>query len=264
MDILTHALSGLAVASVVASISKCRPAQKGVILFAGIFGAVFPDSDVLSRWSGFDSTIGSWFGLTHSGHEIYFSTFWYSHHVFFHSLLGALLISSLLWAIAGLVYWKILRQSPAYWGGMNYLGAYSLSFFLGYLMHLFGDMPTPSGTWGGVAFWYPLSEFVGGWGYTWWWNNYDIFLILLACCTVNILILFLHRWWERQLRWMPLLLFVGSCWFIGQQLQKRNVDFNRQDLAKKEHISRQIQHDILGSEVYDWMVKLDESLPVFF
>ncbi|MEM7658083.1 MAG: metal-dependent hydrolase [Bacteroidota bacterium] len=265
MDILTHICSGLAVATVVASLVRCRPLQKGVILFAGALGGAFPDIDAVSLWSGFDGTIGTWFGLEHSGSEIYSSTFWYSHHVFFHSILGALLVSSLIWALAGWIYWKPLRQSPRYWCGMQYLGPYSYSFFFGYLLHLMGDLPTPEGSWGGIALFYPLKAFFGGWGATWWWNNYDIFLILFSCVLVNVLIMVVQqRLWEKQLKWLPLLVFVGSLTLIGQQLNRRQVDFNQHSYQEKERISLEIQQEILPPGVYKTMRKVDEALPVYF
>ena len=265
LDILTHICSGLASATVVASLTQCRPLQKGVILFAGAFGGAFPDLDAISLWSGFDGTLGNWFGLAHSGREIYSSTFWYSHHVFFHSLLGAILVSSLIWALAGWIYWKPMKQSPRYWCGMDYLGPYSYSFFFGYLMHLLGDLPTPNGSWGGIALLYPLKTFVGGWGAIWWWNNYDIFLLLLGCVLANLLILLVQqRLWEKQLKWLPLVIFLGSMVLIGEAMYQRQIDFNQHSYQENERISLEIQQEILPKGIYQRMKELDESLPVFF
>ena len=103
MDILTHALSGIAVGSVLVTCSKKGLSDKIFVISLSCFGGVLPDFDALSLWSGFDQTFGSWFGLAHSGKEIYFSKFWYSHHGLLHSSFAAFFvmffISIVIWAI---------------------------------------------------------------------------------------------------------------------------------------------------------------------
>jgi len=54
-----------------------------------------------------------------------------------------------------------------------------IGFFLGFLVHLIEDIPTPASTWGGVNFFYPSKLYIRGIGVIWWWSNYDIFLIVV-------------------------------------------------------------------------------------
>jgi hypothetical protein len=48
-------------------------------------------------------------------------------------------------------------------------------------------MPTPASTWGGVNFFWPFKTYIGGTGHIWWWNNYDIFLIVVAVIIINLI-----------------------------------------------------------------------------
>ena len=61
-------------------------------------------------------------------------------------------------------------------------------YLISYLIHVFEDMPTPSFVWGGVAFLFPSENYWGGKGYIWWWNNYDLFLIIISVFFLNVLI----------------------------------------------------------------------------
>jgi membrane-bound metal-dependent hydrolase YbcI (DUF457 family) len=99
MDILTHAISGLAVGTVIIGISQKRKiGNLKIIGFSG-FGAVLPDIDAVSMWSKFDNTFGKLFHLTYPGRAIYAMKLWYSHHGFFHSIVAALLFVFLLGVI---------------------------------------------------------------------------------------------------------------------------------------------------------------------
>ena len=101
MDILTHAISGLAAGTAVVGISQNRKiGSLKIIGFSGL-GAVLPDIDAVSMWSKFDSTFGKLFHLSYSGRTIYSMKLWYSHHGFFHSIVAALLFTFLL----GLIFY---------------------------------------------------------------------------------------------------------------------------------------------------------------
>ena len=43
--------------------------------------------------------------------------------------------------------------------------------------------------WNGVNFFWPSKYYIGGTGDIWWWNNYDIFLIVLSVVLTNTVIL---------------------------------------------------------------------------
>lgn len=66
-----------------------------------------------------------------------------------------------------------------------------LGFSTGYLMHLLEDLPTPSGSWDGINFLWPSTQYYGGIGEIWWWNNYDIFLIVVTVCLINAVLILL-------------------------------------------------------------------------
>lgn len=185
MDIITHTLSGIVISTIVASLSKKAIWKKGMIVFCGGIGGALPDIDAISMWSRFDSTIGTFFHLAHTGRDIYFNNYWYSHHNFTHSLVGGLITTSCLLMLLSLpvmVWIKYHTRKSLF----KRIGVYWIAMFLGYVMHLVGDLPTPSHTWGGIKLFWPLPMAIGGTGHIWWWNNYDIFLIIGVCCAINI------------------------------------------------------------------------------
>ncbi|MEM7372517.1 MAG: metal-dependent hydrolase [Bacteroidota bacterium] len=264
MDILIHTLSGTATATVIAGLHPCRPSQKTKIVLIGAFAGALPDLDAVSLWSGFDRTIGNFLGLAHSGREIYFGKLWYSHHVFMHSLLCDFLFTLLAVFIGGWMYCKWIKRAPDIWSGIRYLSVYFLTFFLAYFSHLMGDLPTPGGSWGGINLWFPSEEFTGGWGYTWWWNNYDIFLLLSGCTLLNIVVMISWGKWERQLKYLPAWIYMLTIGLICFQLYQRPVNFNETGTGSKEKRSLEIQEEILGPELYHLMRRFDEALPVYF
>ena len=79
MDLLTHTLTGLAAGTVVASFAKTKKQQWGIVLISMLGGAL-PDFDAISLWWDFDNTIGAFFNLSESGHDIYYGKHAYSHH----------------------------------------------------------------------------------------------------------------------------------------------------------------------------------------
>lgn len=66
-----------------------------------------------------------------------------------------------------------------------------LDFFLAGTFHLLEDMPTPDNIWGGVRIFFPFEVYIGGWNYIWWWNNYDLFLIILLTAILAIILLYI-------------------------------------------------------------------------
>lgn len=225
---------------------------------------MLPDIDAISLWSRFDQTIGSFLHLSHTGRNIYFSNYWYSHHNFTHSLVGGLLITSclvLLPSLPVLVYPKSNDTRASFRG----LAVYWLAAFAGYVMHLVGDLPTPSHTWGGIKLFWPLPQAIGGTGHIWWWNNYDIFLILAGCCTVNLgLIVFAHFVKKPLIRYLPLVICMVSLLAIFYQIDQRHVDFAQAGHAAHEKKSLEIQQQILGRKLYGIMREIDRKLPLCF
>ncbi len=112
MDILSHSLSGVAFGTVIASFTdKGFKRKAGVVLLSG-FGGALPDIDAISLWSKFDTTIGHFFGLAHSGNEIYFSKFWYSHHGAMHSLLVAGIVTLIIGILLSLFSFSCTTCPP--------------------------------------------------------------------------------------------------------------------------------------------------------
>jgi inner membrane protein len=251
MDIVTHTLSGIAVGTILAMYKKSNKC----ILFGGIGGAL-PDVDAISLWSGFDGTIGKLCGLSHSGHDIYFGKYWYSHHAFMHSLLAAFLVGiSVFWIC------KIYKSKNAF--------SYGMAVCMGFIMHLIGDMPTPGSTWGGVSFWWPSMQYVGGTGDVWWWNNYDIFLITLAVVIVNLIWLALGYFLKSQLFYkLGIVVLLTGIGLSAYQIKTRGYDFDYMgfstDFGAKEEKSLAIQHKILGDKLFNMMQSIDQKIHLNF
>ena len=217
MDILIHTLSGTATATAIAGTFGKNNTQRFQIVTLGAFAGALPDFDAISLWSKFDSTIGSWLSLP-KGKEIYFGKLWYSHHAFLHSLLAACLLAITIFAFLFLKrhFQKTTLPSQVYF-------IYPITGLLSFCSHLLGDMPTPASVWGGVAFWFPVESYTGGWGKIWWWNNYDIFLILLSCTLLNLILFRLKK--SRLVNIFAPLIFILSFLFITYQVNHRDFDF---------------------------------------
>lgn len=252
MDILTHGITGLALSTTVAAHTSSNWKSKLWIVMAGGFGGILPDVDVISKWGGFDRTFGQWFNLQQTGNEIFWDTHWYSHHVFTHSIIGALLFV-FLGSIIYLVYGKFLNT-----GKMTKLRWYALAFIMGYMGHLLEDMITPGGPWDGIAFFWPSSHFTGGWGKIWWWNNYDLFLIVGSALIINLGII-IAKYKEALLT--KLILLVAFILF-AIQVERRNYDFNLK--GNNEELSKEFQKQYLGEELYHIIHQLDDIIPVAF
>lgn len=254
MDILTHGLTGIAISSSLLAHSKGNWKQKSGIASLGLLGGILPDIDVISKWSGFDRTFGNWFNLKESGNAIFGQTHWYSHHVFTHSILGALFFALLL--ITSYLLIKRFQNNSL----TPHLKFYVLAFLLAYFAHLFQDMITPGGPWKGIAFFWPSSNFVGGWGKIWWWDNYDLFLIVCLVIGLNSVVLF-SKFKTKILS--KVIILMGLILFVFQT-EKRTFDYNQKNYQKNAQQAKQDQKQFLGEKLYKLMEKLDNGIPVAF
>lgn len=260
MDILTHTLCGVAAGTVLASFTKKKWKEKLTIMaFSGIGGA-FPDIDAVSMWSKFDVTIGKIFHLTYLGKDIYTAKLWYSHHAFFHSILAGFIFTLLI----GVIFYILKLKSDK-----NILHSFKirflilLGFFSGYFIHLLCDMPTPFGAWGGVELFFPSKSYIGGSGQIWWWNNYDIFLIVVCVIIINLFLLFIPK--IKEITAIIFTIGLISCF---HQINLRKTNFNQTEYktnyAKSEIKSKEIQREILGKTTYNLMIKFDNMLLLNF
>lgn len=264
MDILTHTISGLAVGTVLASFSKGGIRQRVLILCFSAFGGALPDIDAISLWSRFDTTAGHWLGLQESGEVIYSARFWYSHHGFMHSLAAAFILA----LCTGLFFClkdRVIGKEKIPWGvGLKNRWFLWGGFLGGYIIHLLEDMVTPGGDWEGIRFFFPLNIYVGGTGDVWWWNNYDIFLIVLTILLLNLILLFSLRSFRRRMwRYTSLIFFAGFV-IVMIQIKSGNYDFNKGEYAQNEQESLKIQQQRLSKGIYNRMVKFDKWLKIYF
>tara|TARA_Y100000739_G_C20575504_1_gene450047 strand:- start:667 stop:1467 length:801 start_codon:yes stop_codon:yes gene_type:complete len=266
MDILSHTLSGFTIGATAMQFSNKGIKHKFLILIASGIAAFFPDLDVITHWSGFDSTLGEWFNLNDSGVHIYHQKLWYSHHGLFHSLLmavvfclGCALLMLLFKARKSLMF-ELKNNTPLY-----------LSVFFAYLVHLFEDMPTPEFVWGGVAFMFPSKNYWGGTGHIWWWNNYDLFLIILFAFLSVLILSVLGALIRKSLKWFALVVVLVATTVFFRQMAYRTHDFNYTGFSghhavwqANEKKSKQIQKQILGDNLYQIMEQFDNSMPFWF
>lgn len=264
MDIVTHTLSGIAISTVFASLSKKDLWKKGIILFCGSIGASIPDIDVISLWSGFDRTIGKVLHLASTGKDIYFGNSWYSHRHFTHSLVGGLTMTLLVLFLSYLAcvlfskdtnITKFLKDKCVYFG----------AFWCAHFIHLLEDMLTPGGNWGGIALFWPINKPIGGMGLLWYRNNYDIFLMVLFCCFINIgVVAVYHVFHKKFIRYLPVAICICSLLAVLYQIDQRNFSFAYKGYTKRyreyERRSLEIQRKILGKNIYALMVRLDRSV----
>jgi len=258
MDILTHTISGMAAASVVANISNQKWIGKIKMIITGAVAGALPDIDVITRWKGFDGTFGQWFNLTISGDEAFGAKLWYSHHAFFHSLLASVMFGVLL----GLIMYFVRSKFKLSKLSLIKVTPFVVAFILGFNMHLLEDMVTPGGGWGGIAYLWPSKVYVGGFGNTWWWNNYDIFLLANVVVIINVLLFFIGK--KRFVKIAGVLVFVVGFSLGLMQIKSRNYNFNSRENINKEALSKEIQQDVLGDKVFYMMEKLDVLIPVAF
>ncbi|MCL2598264.1 MAG: metal-dependent hydrolase [Paludibacter sp.] len=266
MDILTHVCSGIASATVIASFPK-KASMRIKILASGALGGAFPDVDAISMWSHFDSTFGRLFHLSHSGKVIYGAKFWYSHHAFFHSVAAALFFALIFGLLSYGIYKTVSRS------GKETFSAYcknhfllAISFITGYLLHLFCDMPTPGSVWGGVDLFFPFAGYIGGSGKIWWWNNYDIFLLLVLCILINGALLFTLKQNIQQKAVIVVAVLTLALAEIQINTRQYNYAYSGQAnrYSEMEQQSKREQERILGKRIYSSIEWLDRHLPVQF
>lgn len=266
MDIISHTLTGVAVGTVFAAISNDDWKRKCSIIFAGGIGGALPDIDAISMWSRFDSTIGAFLGLEHTGREIYAGKFWYSHHAALHSILAPLIIILLAVIISSVVRKRFNMVDIR--NHFNIKKFSLLAFFFGFLLHLFEDMPTPASVWGGVNLFFPNDQYIGGFGNIWWWNNYDLVLIITSVILLNMMINFVPKFIHKIKITSSMSVFLIGLSLFLYQINTRPVDFsysgNTSNFDNFEAQSKQIQKDILGETVYDIMSKIDDRIPLNF
>ncbi len=268
MDILTHIVSGVAVSSVVAGFAISSPVSMKRILAAGALGGAFPDMDAISLWSKFDTTIGKWLGLAHSGKDIYFGKFWYSHHGFCHSIAAAIIVGFLIGCWVFFYRWMRRKKEKNFvYFFKDNLPVY-LAFVLGCLAHAVGDLSTPASVWDGMRLFWPLPVYVGGWGDIWWWNNYDIFLIISVCALLNILLIlsaYVIRFRVHIIVFVIALLALAGVWW---QTDNRKTDYaykgHTPHYNELEEKSMAEQRRILGDNFYRAMRRFDDWLPFNF
>lgn len=268
MDILTHVISGTAVAACAATFVPATAVRKAKILFVGTLGGFWPDIDAVSMWSRFDSVFGQLFGLSHTGRAIYGSKFWYSHHAFFHSLLGSILFGILLMLAIYFVYKLLSKRKTTFSAFVKSHMIYFVVFVLGYWVHLAGDLPTPASVWGGMALWWPSAEYVGGYGKIWWWNNYDIFLLILFSIIINLTIPAISKYIRRRAKVFTTLVLCITLVLITIQVNTRQYDYaykgNTSKYAEMEKNSKKEQERILGKRIYRYMEWFDRKMPFYF
>lgn len=269
MDILTHTLSGVAIGTVVSSFANSGFKNKlKIVLISGFAGAL-PDFDAISLWSGFDSTIGDFFNLSASGKEIYSGKYWYSHHAFFHSVFASILIAGIFGLISYLIDSRFKRlQNKSFIDSLKQKRILLIGFILGFIIHLIEDMPTPASTWGGVNFFWPSKSYIGGTGDIWWWNNYDIFLIVVGVIVANFSLHLIKRFVNIDLRKITVGVFIIGFSFAVIQIKTRDYDFAYKGHAVRyqefEDISKQLQKEILGDKLYRLMENFDNKLKIYF
>lgn len=266
MDLISHTLTGIAVGTVAATVSKEHWKTKMSIILIGGFGGALPDFDALSLWSKFDTTIGRFLHLPYTGNQIYFGKLWYSHHGAFHSILAPILLSIFLFLGIAFFHKYRSREVVRTHFTTNYLKY--LAFILGFIFHLLEDMPTPASVWGGVNLFFPSSNYIGGFGKIWWWNNYDLVLIIVAVIVLNLGLNFIKNH-SRNIRVLLSVATISLGIIIAlYQINTRPIDFSYKghtlDYDKFEKQSKEIQKEILGDKLYKIMEKIDNKIPLYF
>ena len=266
MDILSHTFSGLAIGATAIHFSNKDIKHKFLIVLVSGVAAFFPDLDVISYWSGFDSSIGEWFNLKDLGVNIYHQKRWYSHHGLFHSLFMAI-VFCFFCVLISLFFngWTTFKNRFR-----ANIPFYS-SVFLAYLVHLFEDMPTPDFVWGGVAFMFPSMNYWGGTGHIWWWNNYDLFLIITFTFLMLLILGLIGKILKKSMKWIALSVFLTATGAYLYQITNRKYDFNYTGFSEhhakwhqNEEQSKKIQMEILGKDLYTIIERFDNSLPIWF
>lgn len=267
MDILSHTFSGLAIGACATQFAVLgKRNQIKIIILSGLAGFL-PDLDVVSMWSGFDSFIGKWFDLKELGKEIYHKKYWYSHHGFLHSLLSSLLFTLV---VASFQFKKLIKRMHVT-ASLKKSIPLAISVFLSYNIHLWEDMITPYFTWGGVAYVFPINSYWGGKGFVWWWNNYDLFLIIFLTFIFGMVALLFSWLLRKKLRNVVVIILFFSVLLFCNQVSNRSFDFQYHGFSEHHEVwqnyelqSKKLQKEILGDHLYEVMEWFDNQLPIWF
>jgi inner membrane protein len=266
MDILIHTLSGATTAAFIATFSDSKTKVKLLMVLLGAFAGALPDIDAISLWSKFDGTFGKWLHLSHSGNQIYFGKFWYSHHGFFHSVFAAALFSIIFMWIHNSCFSK--EKWRDYFKRKQTKLLFAV-FFFSYISHLLGDLPTPGAAWGGIRLFFPFEIYIGGYGTTWWWNNYDVFLALLV--TSGLLLLFIlaeDKFLKKDLIKLASGIYIFGvllcCYFVTHHSISFSYSGNTSRYEYYERTSKIDQWNRLGKRVASYISKIDKHLPFYF
>ncbi len=268
MDILTHALSGTAIATCVTNFYPATFLRKFKVIAVGAVGGIFPDFDAISMWSRFDTTFGKVFNLEYSGKVIYGSKFWYSHHAFFHSIFASVLFGLLLISFVYLLQILSSNRKVAFSKFCKNNNLYLVVFILGYWAHLAGDLPTPASAWNGIDLFWPSGNYIGGYGKIWWWNNYDIFLLIMSCVIINLVIPLIFKDIRKRAGIFSACVLALTLSLILVQVNTRQYDYaysgNTSKYAEYEQNSKREQQRILGKKLYYYMAYFDRCLKFYF
>lgn len=193
MHLLSHFGSGFCVGAAASALRhkrKDRSLFPVPLLVAG--GTLLPDLDAISVL--FD-------------HATYYSRNWYSHRGMLHSPLGVLPLVALVSFLIGGRGRARPRAACALW------------LYLGALLHLLEDLPTPRGPWGGLMLLFPFSmRRFGGWSHIYWQNEFLMVLFSLGAVGSAALLAFLARSNEPARARLANLLVAGDMLVLGAGL----------------------------------------------
>lgn len=173
----SHAFTGFAVGFMLAPLTQQGGVSRRQTVILSTLGALAPDIDAI------------WLFINKAN---YTSRAWYGHHGATHSILGALLLGSLLAAVFFMIESGISRflkkdsagvlQKDVAWKGLLIMAGVAC---LGALLHLPGDLVTLSGIWGGLPLGWPFVEVrTPALGLLPW---RDYFIIIISCAGFLIL-----------------------------------------------------------------------------
>lgn len=265
MDIFTHMAAGALSGGCAALVIRGAPAKVVAALCWGALGGFLPDVDAVSRVPSFDATIGRLLRLQ-PGEIVYAGSEWYSHHHFTHSLLAALGASFLL---AGLMGLERLVFGASHDGRRKVRILMAPAALLaGYLLHLAGDLVTPASVWGGIQLFWPLDTMVGGWGWAWWFNNYDVFVVQVAGLLLLGLVSLVPGTRPVMARVLPacVLALVLAASVLLLQLRPHDYAYtgHAPDYWALEEASLADQQQLLPSDIYQLMCSFDAAMPLPF
>ncbi len=265
MDIFTHVAAGALAGGCAALTIRGARAKVLAAMSWGALGGFLPDIDAVSRVPGFDATIGRIFALE-PGEVVYAGSAWYSHHHFTHSLVAALAVGLVLAALLGLERWLV---GPGHDGERTInIAVAPAALVAGFLLHLAGDLVTPASVWGGVQLLWPLETMVGGWGWCWWFNNYDVFLVQLAGMVLMGLVSLVPRTRPVLSRLLPAAVLVVVVSSSALLLQLREHDYayegHAEDYWSYEEASLLEQRRLLPPDLFSLMDSFDRSMPLPF